>query len=101
MSKPLKTKEIEKRLEKLAGWSVNKKQTQISKTFATKDFVTGLMFLARTTIRSEMINHHPDVTLSYQKVRVVVTTHSEASLTKLDFDLAKQIDEIYTRNHFT
>jgi len=38
--------------------------------------------------------HHPDIDIRYNKVRLVLTTHSKGGLTELDFGLAERIDTL-------
>lgn len=99
MAHLLAKKDIDKRLSKLDGWSVNRNETQVSKTFKTTDFISGLMFVARISVRAEILNHHPDVELSYGCVKIKLTTHDVKGLTKNDFMLAEQISDIYNRNY--
>lgn len=100
-SKPkvLKQKEIDKKLKDLSSWEINKKATQISKTFKTTSFISGLAFLAKVTVLSEVSGHHPDVELSYGKVKIKLSTHDVKGLTRLDFELARKIDNINLTNY--
>jgi 4a-hydroxytetrahydrobiopterin dehydratase len=42
---------------------------------------------------AEAAGHHPDILLhGWNKVRLTLSTHSQAGLTEGDFDLAGQID---------
>ena len=43
---------------------------------------------------AEAMNHHPDLEISWSKVRVTISTHSEGGLTEADFDLAAKIDAV-------
>ena len=43
---------------------------------------------------AEEMNHHPDLAISWSKVTVTLSTHSEGGLTAADFELARQIDEL-------
>lgn len=92
--KPLTQKEVEKNLLRTSQWETNKKCTEIKKTFATRTFVEGLSFIARVTVHAELLNHHPLIELSYSSVKVVLTTRDVKGLTKLDFELAKRIDDL-------
>lgn len=92
--KLLKEKDIAKKLEAISGWQVNKKGAELSKTFDVRNFVAGLAFVAKVTVHAEIMEHHPDVELSYGKVKVKLSTHDAGGLTKLDFDLAKKIDGV-------
>ena len=90
--KVLKTKEITKYLKEFSGWTVNKAETQISKTFTFPNFVTALAFCAKIAVHAEVIGLHPNIDLAYGKVDVKLTTREIKGLTKLDFELAKRID---------
>jgi 4a-hydroxytetrahydrobiopterin dehydratase len=41
------------------------------------------------------MGHHPDLEISWDKVTVTISTHSEGGLTKADFELAAEIDAQY------
>jgi 4a-hydroxytetrahydrobiopterin dehydratase len=40
------------------------------------------------------MNHHPDLAISWNRVTVTVTTHSEGALTENDFEPARRIDAL-------
>jgi 4a-hydroxytetrahydrobiopterin dehydratase len=40
------------------------------------------------------MNHHPDVFLTWGRVRVSLISHSEHGITEKDFELAKKLDEL-------
>ncbi len=92
LRKKLNTKDIGKKLKKISEWVLNAKQTELSKTFSFSNFVNGLAFVAKVTVHAEVMGHHPDIELSYGKVKVKLTTHDAKGLTNSDFDLAKKID---------
>ena len=48
----------------------------------------GVGFLA------EAADHHPDIDVRWNKVTLVLSTHSEGALTEKDTDLAAQIEQI-------
>ena len=51
-------------------------------------------FVNRLAPVAEEMNHHPDLQVSWNKVTVSITTHSEGGLTENDFELAKSIDPL-------
>ncbi len=61
--------------------------------FATGNFATGLSLVAAIGEVAEATNHHPDVTLTYPRVDVMLTSHDVGHVTQRDFDLAAQISE--------
>ena len=46
---------------------------------------------------AEKLNHHPDWSNSYNKVKIVLTNHEAGGVTQLDFKLAEIIDKIFSR----
>lgn len=84
--------EIETRLGELPGWDWD--EDDISKTFECGDFAGSVKFVNSIVEPAEAMNHHPDLEISWDKVRVVLSTHSEGGLTAADFDLAAKIDAL-------
>lgn len=62
--------------------------------FKTGDFATGLRFVNAIGEAAEAANHHPDVTLTYPSVHVLLTSHDVGGKTQRDVDLATRISEI-------
>ncbi len=91
---PTTSKKIRNEVEKLHDWRSNKDYTGISKTFDFSSFISALGFVARVAVHSEVLDHHPDIELSYGKVKVKITTHKTKTLTEKDIKLAKRIDSI-------
>jgi 4a-hydroxytetrahydrobiopterin dehydratase len=92
--KVLTETQILKKLAGISGWMTNKKQTELSKSFETDSFVDGLSLIARITVHAELMNHHPNIELSYGGVKVTLTTHDAKGLTLKDFELAERIDKL-------
>ena len=84
--------EIEVRLGELEGW--RREGDAIVKEFQLDDFVGSVDFINRVAPVAEEMNHHPDLKVSWNKVEVSITTHSEGGLTDNDFELAKSIDPL-------
>jgi 4a-hydroxytetrahydrobiopterin dehydratase len=92
--KKLKSADVAKRQQKLAGWSLNAKSTTLSKAFEFNSFLDALTFTARIAVHAEILQHHPEINITYGKVRVLLTTHDVDGLTGLDFELAKRIEKL-------
>jgi 4a-hydroxytetrahydrobiopterin dehydratase len=86
----LSDQDVEARLGELAGWE--RDGDAIVRQFQFKDFVGSVDFVNRITPLAEGMNHHPDLAISWNKVTVTLSTHSEGGLTENDFELAAQID---------
>ena len=88
----LDDQQIEEKLAGLDGWE--RTGDAISKRFELQDFKGSVDFVNRLLPEAEGMNHHPDLEISWNKVTVTVTTHSEGGLTDNDFELAKRIDSV-------
>lgn len=84
--------EIQSRLANLDGWS--HEDGALRKTFKFKDFAASVDFVVRITPPAEEMNHHPDVAISWSKVSLALSTHSEGGITMNDFELASRIDPL-------
>jgi 4a-hydroxytetrahydrobiopterin dehydratase len=84
--------EIEERLAGLPGWE--RSADAISRTFERGDFVGSVGFVDSLVEPAEAMNHHPDLEISWDKVTVTLSTHSEGGLTAADFELAAKIDAL-------
>ena len=88
----LSDEEIGERLAGLDGWE--RDGDAIRRQFEFDDFKGSVDFVNRLTPEAEGMNHHPDLEISWNKVTVSVTTHSEGGLTENDFELARRIEGV-------
>src|SRR5215211_5453919 len=84
--------QIASKLAELDGWE--RDGDAIAKTFKLADFVGSVEFVNNLVDPAEEMNHHPDLSVSWNEVRVSITTHAEGGLTANDFELAKRIDAL-------
>ena len=77
---------------KLDNWTL--KGRVIARRFRFADFAGAMRFINRVAKLAEAANHHPDITVSYDKVRLALTTHDEGGLTLKDFKLAAKINKL-------
>src|SRR5207249_4675072 len=54
-------------------------------------------FVDKLVEPAEAMGHHPDLSISWNKVTVSITTHAAGGLTENDFALAKRIDQVAGR----
>lgn len=84
--------EVEERLAGLSGWQ--RSGAAIEKGFKREDFVGSVRFVDSLVEPAEAMNHHPDLTISWDTVTVSLSSHSEGGLTAADFELAAKIDAL-------
>ena len=92
MADLIKQSELKDRMKKIPEWELEK--NQIERTFEFDDFVDAIDFVDRVAEVAEEEEHHPDIDIRYNKVRLAVSTHSKGGLTELDFNLAERIDTL-------
>ena len=84
--------EIEEKLAGLSGWE--RDGAAIRKSFKREDFVGSVHFVDALVEPAEAMNHHPDLSISWDTVTVTISTHYEGGLTANDFELAGRIDAL-------
>jgi 4a-hydroxytetrahydrobiopterin dehydratase len=87
----LEDEEIEQRLDELGDWE--REGDEIQKVFEFDDFPAAIKFVNGVAGLAERYDHHPDIDIRWNKVKLVLSTHSEGGLTALDFDLANEIEQ--------
>ena len=92
MPQPEKLNEaqIREELRQTPGWEL--KEGEITRTYKFPDFKAALAFVNRVGKLAEAVDHHPDILILYNKVRLTLSTHSAGGLTLKDFSLAREID---------
>jgi 4a-hydroxytetrahydrobiopterin dehydratase len=58
------------------------------------DFAEALAFVDRVGELAEQAQHHPDIDIRWNKVRLALSTHSEGGITSKDIELAHKISEL-------
>jgi 4a-hydroxytetrahydrobiopterin dehydratase len=94
----LSDKDIESRLGDLKSWAVEGNALVRHYTFAT--FADAIAFVTRLAFDAEAADHHPDLAISYRRVQVTWSTHSEGGITEKDFAGAKQSEMIAAKIGF-
>jgi 4a-hydroxytetrahydrobiopterin dehydratase len=92
MAQLLSDAQIQAQAENLSGWTVKDSQLQITRKFP--DFIAAISFVNKLVEPAESAGHHPDIEISYNKVKITLTTHDAGGLTQKDFDLAAIISQI-------
>ena len=84
--------EIQARLAGLEGWA--REGDALKRQLKFEDFQASVDFVNRITPVAEDMNHHPDISISWNTVDLSLSTHSEGGITENDFELAQQINQM-------
>lgn len=88
----LKQEQISSLMAQLDGW-VQQGQV-ISKTVTFSNFHQAMSFVNAVAWVSNQEDHHPELTISYNKCKVEYTTHSVGGLSENDFICAAKVDAL-------
>lgn len=88
----LSEKDIRAGIASLDGWSLT--DGAITKQYLLDDFLGSILFVNRITGAAEAASHHPDLSVSWNKVTVTLVTHGEGGVTHADLALAAQIERL-------
>ncbi len=80
----------------LPAWAPVEGRDAIERSFSFKDFKQAWGFMTQVALAAEQLDHHPEWSNVYNRVQVVLTTHSCGGLSALDARLAHQIDAFAT-----
>ncbi len=84
--KPLGAGEIQELLNEVPDWKLQ--GNSIEHTFQFHDFREAVNYVNRIAEIAEIQDHHPDIYISYNKVRLVFSTHKIKGLSRNDFIMA-------------
>jgi len=94
MRDPLTSDELVTLTDDHSDWLIE--SNAMTRTFTFEDFSAAMGFVTRVALAAEKIDHHPDIDVRWNKVTLLVTTHSAGSLTELDRNLVDTIDTFDT-----
>ena len=88
-----KTFESEESLDLPQGWSGSDRY--IYREFEFKDFLTAMGFLNGVGEIANRMDHHPKMTIDFNRVLVGTSTHDVGRVTHKDLDLAGAANLLY------
>lgn len=83
---------IARELAAVPGWE--RDADSIVKTATLGDFKEAMGYVNQVADIAEERNHHPDITIQWNKVTLTLSSHSAGGLTANDFDLARRINAL-------
>jgi 4a-hydroxytetrahydrobiopterin dehydratase len=88
----LNESEMRKSLESLPGWQLAGKAIERQIEFG--DFKAAMKFVNAVAEAAETANHHPDITINYNKVRFTLISHDSGGVTQRDVKMAGKINQL-------
>jgi 4a-hydroxytetrahydrobiopterin dehydratase len=88
----MSNEESRRRLSDLHGWELT--GDAIHRQFTFNGFTEAIAFVVRLAFVAEAADHHPDIAVSYKRVTLSYSTHSEGGLTEKDFEGAAEVSKL-------
>jgi 4a-hydroxytetrahydrobiopterin dehydratase len=76
----------------LPGWRFDAARNGIAKSFKFADFGEAFAFMTRVALAAEKADHHPDWSNVWNRVDILLSTHSDGGVTAKDIALARTIE---------
>lgn len=92
MREALTSEAIQEQLATVPGWQLV--QSALNREFVFPDFVRAFGFMASVAAIAQALDHHPDWENVYNRVRIRLSTHDVNGLSRLDFEMARRIDQL-------
>jgi 4a-hydroxytetrahydrobiopterin dehydratase len=89
---PLSRSEAESLVPQISSWSLA--ENEIAREFHFKDFREAMDFVNRVAAVANEQDHHPDIGIFYNIVKLTLSTHKINGLSLNDFILAAKIDRL-------
>jgi len=90
---PLTEAEAAAYLTQVPSWEIREGKS-LRRRFRFRDFREAMAFVNRVADLAEEEGHHPDIFISYDRVRIDLTTHAIGGLSENDFILAAKVDRL-------
>jgi 4a-hydroxytetrahydrobiopterin dehydratase len=90
MRKKIEGAALQAAVAELADWKLEK--DGLVRTVLFPDFASAIVFVNRAAELAEEADHHPDIDIRFNKIRIALTTHSAGGISKMDLDMAARLD---------
>jgi 4a-hydroxytetrahydrobiopterin dehydratase len=87
--KALTPSELHEILQELEDWQLD--QGKLVRDYEFPDFRQAIAFVNRIAELAEQLQHHPDIDIRYNKVRLGLVTHDANGITQRDVKLATHV----------
>ncbi|MCC6382840.1 MAG: 4a-hydroxytetrahydrobiopterin dehydratase [Dehalococcoidia bacterium] len=84
--------QVEEALARLPGWVHGDNTLERAFTFA--DHVAAMGFVVRVAMVAEVMNHHPDLRIVYNRVELKLSSHDAGGVTERDAELARKVSAL-------
>ena len=91
---PMTTERAREMAREVPDWSLADREPKLEREFSFPDFAQSIKFVNQVARIAEKEGHHPDIHVHYDRVKLVLWTHSIGGLSENDFILAAKINTL-------
>jgi 4a-hydroxytetrahydrobiopterin dehydratase len=88
----LTSDDLQAQLASLPGWQVE--GDRLVRTLELVDFAAALDLVVSVGHEAETMDHHPDIDIRYNRVRLSLWTHTAGGITQYDVELAHRVNAL-------
>lgn len=88
----ISSNDLQQSIQQLSGWGV--RPNAIAKDYHFADFKAAMAFVNRVADLAEAANHHPDISISWNRVTLTLSSHAAGGVTDRDLSLARDIEAV-------
>jgi 4a-hydroxytetrahydrobiopterin dehydratase len=89
---PLTPQEAQELASQVPQWKLE--QDKLTREFKFANFDEAMDFVNELAHVAKAADHHPEIQISYNKVKLTLSTHKIGGLSRNDFILAARVDEM-------
>lgn len=94
-TKPMSRSEAGALLAQVEGWKlIDGEPLKLARNAKFKDFANAMRFVNRVAELAEAEAHHPDLCVSWNRVKLELFTHAIGGLSENDFIMAARINQL-------
>lgn len=87
--------EVATALRALPGWTVA--EGKLHREYIFRDFIEAVGFLTSAALVAHEMDHHPEWSNVYHRVRIDLVTHDSGGITATDVKMATRFEELAAR----
>jgi 4a-hydroxytetrahydrobiopterin dehydratase len=84
--------ELEQAIATIPDWRLE--SGELVREYKFPDFAAAMRFVNQVADEAETANHHPDIDIRYNRVRLALISHDSGGITQRDISMAKRITAI-------
>ena len=89
---PLSAQQITQYLKQVSNWK--KESGELVRSFKFENYYETMSFVVAVAMLAQREDHHPDMEVGYNRLKIRYSTHSVGGLSENDFICAAKIDAL-------